>query len=326
MSDRQVLLYFAWSRPGETGAPLTIIDDRFPAVFELRRLFYPNFETLADPAHIDQGIAGFLDHIQKPNFLAFAEQAQAQTGHPVQVVERGADDGAMTLLDTALIAGADTIVIISFDSFRTGQSAQPAEVEAIAEFLKDPDHLIFVCPHHDIGETTETAPAARLALQTAEHLHHGDKAIPPRQGFGGFARTLLAGLGVPIENRFGLKPALDTDGSPAPIDADRSLDDLGVLAGVQTFNLHAHLPQLERLGEAADRMQVLARQKIDPSAPPHTFTRDGRDSFDALLQSAPDTFPGRLLVCDTTLFSSTVGGLESLRRFWGNILQRTQRS
>ena len=46
MAGRQVLLYFAWSRPGETGAPLTVIDDRFPAIFELRRLFYPKFEEL----------------------------------------------------------------------------------------------------------------------------------------------------------------------------------------------------------------------------------------------------------------------------------------
>jgi hypothetical protein len=35
MRDRQVLLYFAWSRPAETRAPLAVIDDRFPAVFEL---------------------------------------------------------------------------------------------------------------------------------------------------------------------------------------------------------------------------------------------------------------------------------------------------
>ena len=141
MNDRQILLYFAWSRPGETGAPLTVIDDRFPTVFELRRLFYPNFEALADPVHIDQGIGGFLDHIQKPNFVAVAEQAQAQTGRPVRVVERVADDGvAVTLLDSALASPARTPSSSSAStSFRTGQSAQPAEVEAIAEFLKDPD-------------------------------------------------------------------------------------------------------------------------------------------------------------------------------------------
>ncbi len=326
MNGRQVLLYFAWSRPGETGAPLEVIDDRFPAIFELRRLFYPNFEALADPAHVDQGIAGFLDEVQKPNFLAFAEQAQAQTGRQVRVVERVADDGAATPLDAALIADSDTIVVISFDSLRTAQSARPAEVEAIGRFLGDPDHLIFVCPHHDIGETPGAAADARLALQSAEHLHHGDKGIPPRQGFGGFARTLLAGLDVPVENRFGLRPAAEADGSPAPVEAERSLDDLGLLEGVATFNLHPHLPQLERLGDAAARMQVLARQKIDPSAPPHPFTQGGRFSFDALLQSSPEVFAGRLLVSDTTLFSSTVGGLDSLRRLWGNLVQRPRRA
>ena len=41
----------------------------------------------------------------------------------------------------------------------------------------------------------------------ADFLHHGDKTIPPQQRFGGFARSHLAGLGVPVENRFGLHPA-----------------------------------------------------------------------------------------------------------------------
>jgi hypothetical protein len=67
MSNRRVLLYYSWSRPGEIGAPITIIDDRFPALFELRRIFYPRFEGMSDPECIEQGIAGFLDHIQKPN-------------------------------------------------------------------------------------------------------------------------------------------------------------------------------------------------------------------------------------------------------------------
>jgi hypothetical protein len=31
------------------------------------------------------------------------------------------------------------------------------------------------------------------------------------------------------------------------------------------------------------------------------------------------------LVCDTTLFSSTAGGVESLRRFWANVIQRPGR-
>ena len=324
MCGRKVLLYFAWSRPAETHAPLTIIDDRFPAIFELRRLFYPKFERWSDRGQVDQGIAGFLDHIQKPNFQVFLEQTQALTGQQVIQIERITDDGAMTPLDGAL-AGVDTIVVISFDSLRTDQVATTAEVEAIKHFLDNPDHLIFVCPHHDIGETAGSAGEDRVERQLAEYLHHGDHGIPPRQGFGGFARTLLAGLGVPVENRFGLRPAATLHGTPAPVEIDRDLDELGLLRDVETFNLHPHLPQLERIGPSNERMDVLARQKIDLQAPPHPFTQGGRSSFDALLQSRPETFAGKLLVCDTTLFSSTAGGVENLRRFWANMMGRRLR-
>ena len=324
MRGRKVLLYFSWSRPAETGAPLTVIDDRFPAVFELRRLFYPKFEPLSDDGAVDQGIAGFLDHVQKPNFQEFTGQAEALTGHPVVQIERVADDGAMTPLD-AVIDGVDTIIVISFDSFRTDQAASETEIEAIRHFLNRPDHLIFICPHHDIGEATDLTGEDLARRRLVEYLHHGDHGIPPRQGFGGFARTLLAGLGVPVHNCFGLRPAAAANGVPAPVEIDRALDDLGLLRNVATFNLHPHLPQLERIGPSTGRMEVLARQRIDPTAPPHPFTQSGRSSFDALLQSRPDTFAGKLLVCDTTMFSSTAGGIEDLRRFWANVVQRAQR-
>ena len=324
MRARQILLYFAWSHPAETSAPLAVLDDRFPAIFELRRLFYPKFEQLSDGEKIDQGIAGFLDHIQKPNFQAFAEQTEALTGRKVVEIERINKDGAMTPLD-GVLEDVDSIVLISFDSIRTEQTATTREVEAVRNFLDNPDHLIFVCPHHDIGEVAGSTEAVRLERQLVEYRHHGDHAIPPRQGFGGFARTLLAGLGVPVENRFGLRPAATADGAPAAVEIDRALDALGLLRDVGAFHLHPHLPQLERIGPAIKRMDVLARQRIDPTAPPHPFTQDGRSSFDALLQSRPETFAGKLLVCDTTMFSSTAGGVENLRRFWANIVQRRER-
>jgi hypothetical protein len=307
-------------------ATLVVIDDRFPAVFELRRLFYPKFESLSGRDDVDQGIKGFLDHIQKPNFAACSEQVKTLTGNPIIQVERVSDDGVKTPLDDALIADADTIVVISFDSFRTSQVAAETEVKAIRRFLDCPEHLIFVCPHHDIGETADAASQEREDRQIAEHLHHGDPGIPPRQGFGGFARTLLAGLGVAVENRFGLRPAATADGAPAPVEIDHSLDVLDLLRGVETFNLHPHLPHLERIGPATGRMEVIARQAIDPAAPPHPFTRDGRSTCDALLQSSPDAFAGKLLVCDTTMFSSTAGGAGNLRQLWSNVLLRSRRS
>lgn len=316
---RRLLLYFAWSRPDETRAPLETIDDRFPAIFELRRLFYPRYEALADQDRIDQGISGFLDHVQRPNFAAFVKLTQELTGNEVAVAERVADDGAPRTLDKCLIGNADTIVVISFDSLRSGQSAAPEEIAAAREFLNEPDHLLFICPHHDIGT------ASNADEQLAEHRHHGDRAIPPRQGFGGFARSLLEGLGTPIRNRHGLRPAALPDGSPAPVDAEPELDHLALMDKVRTFNLHPHLPHFERSAEALGKVDVLARQRIDTKAPPHPFTSGGRTTFDALLQSKPGTFAGTLLLSDATLFSSTAGGEESLAQFWSNLVSRPYR-
>ncbi len=326
MSDRKVALYYAWSRCGEIEAPLEIIENRFPTLFESRRMAYPRFEELSDPSRFDQSIAGFLDHIMKRNFTAFVELAGTQAGWPVVEIERGAENGSITVLDEKVLAGVDTLIVISFDSFRTGQDASRAEAAAVSRFLEHPDHLVFVCPHHDIGDVPDLPHRERLERQLEDFHHHGDRTIPPQQRFGRYARSLLAGLGVPVENRFGLRPAAEADGSPSPVEAEIALDRLGLLQGVGTFNLHPHLPQLERLGDAVAKLDVLARQKIDLTAPSHPFTRGGRSTFDALLQSRPNTFAGSLLVSDATLWSSTAGGVESLRRLWSNVAERPCRS
>jgi hypothetical protein len=289
-------------------------------------MLYPRFEAFSDPARFDQSIGGFLDHIMKQNFTAFVEQAGSQTGHPVVEFERVADNGAQTEIDTALLDAADTLIVISFDSLRTRQDASRAEVEVVRQFLAHPDHLVFICPHHDIGDVPELSHDERLERQIADFLHHGDKTIPPQQRFGGFARALLAGLGVGVENRFGLRPAAESDGCPAAIEAESALDRLHLLRGVDTFNLHPHLPQFERLQGAVNKLDVLVRQKIDLTAPPHPFTQNGRATFDALLQSRPDIFVGNLFVGDATLWSSTAGGVDSLSQFWTNVVERPNRS
>src|ERR1700733_1897659 len=143
MAGRKVVVYYAWRRPGEVEAPLEVIEDRFPTLFESRRMQFPRFEEYSDPTRFDQGIGGFLDHIMKQNFAAFVKQAGSQTGHAVVEIERVADDGARTPLDTALLDAADTLIVISFDSLRTGQDAGAAEVEALRRFLAHPDHLVF---------------------------------------------------------------------------------------------------------------------------------------------------------------------------------------
>lgn len=325
MSHRKVLIYYAWSRPAENAAPLQVLEDRFPALFESRRMGFPRFHEFADPTRFDQGIVGFLDHIMKHNFTAFIDLATTLTGAPVTAIERVADDGTVTLLDSDTLADIDTLIVISFDSLRTAQTATSQEIEALRAFLARDDHLAFVCPHHDIGDVDGLDESDTLQRQIAEFEHHGDRTIPTRQRFGGLARSLLAGLGVPVENRFGLRPKAEPDGSPSPVKIERDLDRLGLLKQVDTFNLHPHLPQLERLDDAVTKFEVLARQPIDLTAPPHPFTRE-RSTFDALLQSRPDAFNGTLLVSDTTLWSSTAGGVESLKQLWANVVQRPLRS
>jgi hypothetical protein len=307
----RVGVYYAWSRPEETGAPLEVIENRFPALFETRRMLYPRHVELADPSRYDQGIGGFLDHIMRHNFVTFVEQASAAAGEPMAEVERVNVDGALVPISSELVADLDTLVVISFDSTRTGQSVQDSELGALRGFLSAPGALLVVAPHHDIGDDPE-----------AEFRHHGDRTIPPEQRFSGFARSILGGLGVPVENRFGLHPAADLDGEPAPILAEHDLDRLGLLKNVTTFNLHPHLPHLERTGGAVSKLDVLARQRIDPTAPPHPFTADGRWTFDALLQSRPGVFAGSLVVGDATLWSSTAGGVESLQHLWANVAGR----
>jgi hypothetical protein len=91
----------------------------------------------------------------KRDFTAFVELAGALTEQPVTEIERVTDDGILTRLAANILEGVDTLIVISFDSLRSGQSADAAEVDAVRRFLAQPDHLIFVCPHHDIGDVPE---------------------------------------------------------------------------------------------------------------------------------------------------------------------------
>jgi hypothetical protein len=208
-----------------------------------------------------------------------------RSGNVIRVVERCTSDGKVTLLDGDFLDSVDILIIVSFDSQRTGQ--HPSERE--------------------------------VAAQELEFHHHGDPGVPGQQRLGGFARSLLRDLGVSVSNRLGLRPAKMQDGSPAPIRINSKADRFNLLQGVRTFNLHPHLPHFEMLGDSPDKMDVLVEQFIDLEAPPHPFIKYGRKTFDALLQSKPNVFGGRLLICDATIWTSTNGGLGSLRQLWANV-------
>jgi hypothetical protein len=318
MIDRNILLYFPWSRPDEEGAPFGNLDNRFGALFELRRLYWPKYEALADIERFNQGIAGFFDNILLRNYSQFREDMRI-SGNVVRIVERCTSEGNVNLLHSDFLDRVDILIIVSFDSQRTAQHPNELELRAIRKFLDDPRHTLFVCPHHDIGNVDGVPASEVLATQEVEFHHHGDVGIPGQQRLGGFARSLLSDLGVPVINKFGLRPAKMRDGSPAPIQINSQADRFNLLQGVKAFHLHPHLPHFEMLGDTPQKLDVLVEQSIDLEAPPHPFIKQGRKTFDALLQSKPNVFGGRLLICDATLWTSTNGGLDSLRQFWANI-------
>jgi len=221
----------------------------------------------------NQGIAGFLDNVLLQNYSLFREDMRIRSGNAVHVVERCTSDGKLMLLDGDFLDGIDILIIVSFDSQRTGQHPNKSELAAIREFLNDPAHTLFVCPHHDIGNDDGMPSQEALARQETEFRHHGGLGVPGQQRFGGFARTLLRDLGVSVSNRYGLRPARMQDGSPAPIRINFPADRFNLLQGVKTFNLHPHLPHFEMLGDSPQKMDVLVEQLIDLEAPPHPFVK-----------------------------------------------------
>lgn len=319
MSNRNVALYFAWDRRSEVKAQLGLLDNRWATIFEIRRVNWPKSEHLAAPT-IDQGIDGTLEHHVLANYQTFAKRTQAWTGNPVRIAERIA--ATRTLLDGDLLSGIDTLIVVSLDSWRARQTAEPQEIAAVKAFLENPTNTLFVCPHHDVGNVDGLAPEETLKRQEAELLHHGDRAIPPQQRFGTFGLSLLAGLGAPIRNRFGLRPAREADGSPSPVEIAENADRFGILNGVTTLNLHLHLPHLEPINEGAKKFDVLVQQKVDLSAPPHPFVAAGNDRFNAMLQAKHGVFAGQLVVSDATTWWSGAGGLDSLQQLWQNVVKR----
>jgi hypothetical protein len=153
-----------------------------------------------------------------------------------------------------------------------------------------------------------------------EYAHHGDALVPRQQRFGAYTRSLMKGLGIPVENRYGLRPAVTGETNRiTPLTVDKDLDKRGWLTGVRNFNFHMHLPHYAVTADDARSVHVLAKQPIDLSRP-HPFTLAGNKEFNALVWVAPgEGRAGDVLVADSTVFSTLFGGDESLEHFWRNV-------
>jgi len=323
MTGRRFGLYFAWSRPREIGAPLGALDNRFPTLAEFRRALWPFLDRAIETAQYDkQDIAGFLDHVILFDFEHFENVIKEVTGQAVSRIQREDDQPPVKELDDTFLSHIDTLIVVSLDHYKTEQRASAAEIDAVAHFLQRDNATLVVCPHHDIGAAASQTAGGTSALKDRreEFFHHLDGLVPSQQRIGGFARSLLQGLGFPIENRWGLNPAADTDRTPAPLRLYPDLDTLQVLRGVKTFNLHPHLPHLHVPASMSGSVRVLARQQINPAAKPHPFVRAGSQYFNAFLWIPPEgSRAGNIFVCDATLWSAAFEGVSSLQSLWENL-------
>ncbi|WP_187345213.1 hypothetical protein [Cystobacter ferrugineus] len=312
---RRVSVYISWSYPGEANRDVTEMDNRYSTMTEVRRVLWPDYESprFADPLMFQQGIAGSLELFFWA-WVRFQQVIQETTGHGVPVFQRVDQAGFRLPLDERVLADADTLLVFGLDHMVTEQEASPEELEAVRNFLEREGTCLIIGPHHDVGASPE------MQERAMEYAHHGDALVPRQQRFGRYTRSLMRGLGIPVENRHGLRPAVMAESRRiAPLTVMRELDTRGWLTGVTNFNFHQHLPHYAVTEGATQAIHVLARQPIEMSRP-HPFTLAGNREFNALVWMPPSgDRGGDVLVADSTVFSTLFGHDESLERFWRNL-------
>jgi hypothetical protein len=314
---RRFTIYWTWSYPWESNRDVTELDNRFSTMTEVRRVSYPRYESPEwSERQFLQGIAGTLElfHLSTMRFQNLVGQA---TGQPVVVYQRIDQAGQRLLVDEQVLGDTDTLMLFGLDHLITEQEASAEEIEAIRKFLTREGTCLIIGPHHDVGFSND--PAER----EMEYAHHRDPLVPRQQRFGQYTRSLMKGLGVPVVNKWGLRPArVPNTNEIAPLTAMRDLDSRGWLAGVTTFNSHPHLPHYALTTDDAKLIRVLGRTPVDMSRP-HPFTEAGNREFNSFLWMPPnDARSGDILLVDSTMFMTLFGGAESLDRFWFNLATR----
>lgn len=307
-------VYWAWSYPWEANRDLTELDNRFSSITEVRRVAWPAYETPAFSHEMFlQGISGTLELFHL-SLVRFQEVVGKASGHPVAVYQRVDQAGKKTLINEAVLNDTDTMMVFGLDHMVTDQEAEPEEIEAISKFLSREGSCLILGPHHDIGASDD------LDARNMEYKHHGDPLVPRQQRFGRYTRSLMKGLGVPVENRYGMRPAvLPGTHQLMPLSISKQFDKRGWLNGVKTFNFHPHLPHYAVTANENETIFVLAKQPIDTTNP-HPFLQQGNREINMFLWMPPQgERKGDILLADSTIFTTLFGGDESLEIFWKNL-------
>jgi hypothetical protein len=310
-------VYWSWSYPWEANRDASELDNRFSTITEVRRVLWPHYEKMEFSSKMFlQGIAGTLElfHLSLVSFQRLVEET---SGYPVAVYQRVDQAGQKQPIDERVLEDTDTLMVFGLDHMVTEQKADPEELEALRRFLAREGTCLLIGPHHDVGSSSD------LKVRAMEYAHHGDPLVPRQQRFGTFTRCLMEGLGVPVENRWGLRPAtVNGTNRLRPLSVARDLDTRGWLSGVSTFNFHPHLPHYAVTKSDTATIHVLARQPIDLSRS-HPFIEEGNREFNMFLWMPPSGVrAGDIVLADSTIFTTLFGGDESLQRFWRNLVTR----
>ena len=311
---RRFSVYWTWSYPWEANRDITEMDNRFSTMTEVRRVGWPIWESVEYGERMFlQGIAGTLELFHL-SLLRFQEVVGATSGNPVAVYQRIDQAGQRLPIDERILADTDTLMVFGLDHIVTEQEASPDEIQALRKFLQREGTCLILGPHHDVGNSPD------MKQRAMEYAHHGDPLVPRQQRFGKYTRSLMEGLGVPVENRYGLRPAtVDGTTRTVPLNISGDLDKRGWLTGVRTFVFHMHLPHYAVTTEAPGSIHVLARQPVDLTRP-HPFVEAGNREFNMFLWMPPaGDRAGDILLADSTIFTTLFGGDESLERFWSNL-------
>ena len=312
--SRRFSVYWTWSYPWESNRDVTALDNRFSTMTEVRRVAWPAYDVAEYSSDLFlQGISGTLElfHLSLLNFQRAVGEV---TGQPVAVYQRVDQAGQRLPIDERILADTDTMMIFGLDHLPADQEASPEEIVALRAFLRREGTCLLLSPHHDVGAS------ANLDERNVEYYHHGDPLVPRQQRFGRYTRSLMKGLGVPVDNRYGLRPATHPGTTrTVPLSVNADLDACGWLDGVKTFVFHMHLPHYAVTTGDSHAIHVLARQPVDKTHP-HPFTEAGNEEFNMFLWMPPAADrAGDILLADSTIFTTLFGGDESLERFWGNL-------
>ncbi|MEI6950141.1 hypothetical protein V9K67_23350 [Paraflavisolibacter sp. H34] len=312
--SRRISIYWTWSYPWEANREVAQMDNRFSTMTEVRRVAWPAYETPEwDENNFLQGIAGTLELFHRST-LSFQALAGEVTGQPVAVFQRIDQAGYKLPIDERILEDTDTLLVFGLDHLVSEQEAAPEEIEAIREWLQREGTCLLIGPHHDVGFSDD------LQQRQMEYRHHGDALVPRQQRFGQYTRSLMKGLGIPVLNKYGLRPAVVRGTKEiAPLNARRDLDKLGLLQDVTTFNFHPHLPHYEITSYDPRSVVLLACQPVDLDRP-HPFIEEGNKEFNAFIWLPPkEERAGNILMADSTIFTTLFGGTASLENFWRNI-------